>query len=125
MNAQRKLFASVGMILLAATAAFAQQVKTDYDRSADFNQYKTYSWQKVQSPDQLWVDRIKEAVNSALAAKGWTQVPSGGNVAIVAIEMTQNQQTLDTFYNGFGGGWRWGGGFSNATTTVENYKVGT
>ena len=125
MNAQHKIFASVGLVLLAATASFAQQVKTDYDRSADFNQYKTYSWEKVQTQDPLWVDRIKQAVNSALAAKGWTQAPSGGNVSIVAIEMTQNQQTLDTFYNGFGGGWRWGGGFSNATTTVENYKVGT
>jgi hypothetical protein len=39
--------------------------------------------------------------------------------------MTRNQQTLDTFYNGFGGGWRWGGGFGDATTTVDNYKVGT
>ena len=125
MNAQRKIIGSVGILLLAATASFAQQVKTDYDRSADFSQYKTYSWEKVQTQDPLLVDRIKEAVNGALAAKGWTQVPSGGNVAIVAIEMTKNQQTLDTFYNGFGGGWRWGGGFGNATTTVDNYKVGT
>jgi hypothetical protein len=125
MNTQRKILASVGIMLLAATASSAQQVKTDYDRSADFSQYKTYSWEKVQTKDSLWVDRIKEAVNSALAAKGWTQVPSGGNIAIVAIEMTRNQQTLDTFYNGFGGGWRWGGGFGNATTTVDNYKVGT
>jgi Domain of unknown function (DUF4136) len=73
----------------------------------------------------LWVGRIKEAVDAALGAKGWTQAPSGGNVSIVAIEMTRNQQTLDTFYNGFGGGWRWGGGFGDATTTVETYKVGT
>ena len=124
MNIQRKIFASAGLMLLAATASFAQ-VKTDYDRSTDFTQYKTYSWEKVQTQDPLWVDRIKEAVNSALAAKGWTQVPSGGNVAIVAMEMTRNQQTLDTFYNGFGGGWRWGGGFGNATTTVDNHKVGT
>jgi hypothetical protein len=125
MNAQLKTFASVGIVLLAATASFAQQVKTDYDRSTDFSRYKTYSWEKVQTQDPLWVDRIKEAVNSALAAKGWTQVASGGNVAIVAIEMTRNQQSLDTFYNGFGGGWRWGGGFGDATTTVNNYKVGT
>src|SRR3989441_1351556 len=111
MNAQHRIFASVGILLLAATASFAQQVKTDYDRSTDFNQYKTYSWEKIQTQDQLWVDRIKEAVNSALAAKGWTQVPSGGNVAVVAIEMTRNQQSLDTFYNGFGRDWRWGGGF--------------
>src|SRR6202165_5263270 len=113
MNAQRTIFATVGIALVLASASFAQQVKTDYDRSADFSHYRTYSWEKVQTPDPLWVDRIKEAVNSALAAKGMTQVPSGGNVAIVAIEMTHNQQTLDTFYNGFGGGWRWGGGFGD------------
>jgi hypothetical protein len=125
MNVQSKIFPSFGLLLLAATASFAQQVKTDYDRSTDFSQYKTYSWEKVQTQNQLWVDRIKEAVNSALAAKGWTEVPSGGSASVVAVEMTRNQQTLDTFYNGFGGGWRWGGGFGDSTTTVENYKVGT
>jgi hypothetical protein len=125
MTTNRTIFASLGLALLFATASFAQQVKTDYDRGIDFSHYKTYSWQKVQTPDALWVDRIKEAVDSALAAKGWTQVESGGEVAIVAIEMTKNQQSLNTFYNGFGGGWRWGGGFGDATTTVDNYKVGT
>src|SRR5437870_10697203 len=80
------IFTCVATTLLAATASFAQQVKTDYDRSTDFSQYKTYSWEKVQTSDALWVDRIKGAVNAALAAKGWTQTPSGGNVSIVAIE---------------------------------------
>src|SRR5229473_5931558 len=125
MNAQHKIFASVGIVLLAATASFAQQVKTDYDRSTDFSHYKTYSWEKVQTQDPLLVDRIKEAVNADLTAKGWTPVNSGGDVSIIAIEVAHNQQTLNTFYDGFGGGWRWGGGFGNATTTVDNYKVGT
>ena len=49
-------------------------MKTDYDRDADFNQYKTYSWEKVQTQDSLRVDPIKEAVNAALAAKGWTPI---------------------------------------------------
>ena len=125
MNVQRKIFAAVGIALVLATGSFAQQVKTDYDRSADFSQYKTYSWEKVQTQDPLWVGRIKEAVNPALTAKGLTAVESGGDIAIVAIEMTKNQQSLNTFYNGFGGGWRWGGGFGDETTTVDNYKVGT
>src|SRR6266849_717987 len=125
MNAQRTIFASVGAALILASASFAQQVKTDYDRTTDFSRYKTYSWEKVQTQDPLWVDRIKEAVNAALTAKGLTPVESGGDVAIVAVEMTKNQRTLNTFYDGFGGGWRWGGGFGNATTTVDNYKVGT
>ena len=127
MNVQRAIFASVGIVLLSATTSFAQQVKTDYDRSATFSQYKTYSWEKIQTQDPLWVDRIKEAVNASLAAKGLTPVESGGDMAIVAMETTQNQRTLNTFYDGFGGGWRWrgAGGFGTATTTVDNYKVGT
>jgi len=127
MNVQRTIFASVGIAVLFATASFAQQVKTDYDRSANFSQYKTYSWEKVQTKDQLWVDRIKGAVNAALTAKGLTPVESGGDLAIIAIETTQNQQTLNTFYDGFGGGWGWrgGGGFGDATTTESTYKVGT
>src|SRR5437879_12117526 len=119
-----KIAASIGLTLALATVSLAQQVKTDYDHSVNFGQYKTYSWEKVQTKDPLLVDRIKDAVNSALNAKGGTLVPSGGDVEVFAIETTQNRQTLDTFYNGFGGGRRWGG-FGDATTTVETYRVGT
>jgi hypothetical protein len=126
---KRTVFVLMGMMLLFAGKSSAQQVKTDYDRGANFGQYKSYSWQQVKTKDALDVDRIKSAVNAALAAKGWTLVESGGDVAIIAIEMTRDQQTLNTFYDGFGGGWGWrrfgGGGFGEATTTTETYKVGT
>jgi len=129
MKLQRIAFVLIGMMFLFAGKSLAQQVKTDYDRSTNFGQYKTYSWAQVKTKDALDVDRIKAAVNATLAAKGWTQVDSGGDVSIVAIEITQNQQTLNTFYDGFGGGWGWrrfgGGGFGEATTTTETYKVGT
>jgi len=127
MNTQRTIFASTAIVLLSATASFAQQVKTDYDRNTGFRQYKTYSWERVQTRDSLWVDRIKAAIDADLAAKGWTSIKSNGDVAIVALEMTRTQQTLDTFYNGFGGGWRWRGfgGLGEETITVETYKVGT
>jgi hypothetical protein len=126
MKFQLRIAAAVGLVLVLTAVSFAQDVKSDYDHSANFSQYKTFSWQKVQTKDPLLVDRIKDAVNSSLSAKGWTLVPSGGDVQVFAIETTQNQQTLDTFYNGFGGGRRWGfGGFGDATTTVDTYKVGT
>jgi hypothetical protein len=64
-------------------------------------------------------------VNAALSAKGWTLSLSSGQVAIVAMEMTKDRSTLNTWYDGFGGGWRWGGGFGDATTTTETYRVGT
>jgi hypothetical protein len=82
---------------------------------------------KTQNP--LDADRIKSAINASLGAKGWTMVDSGGDVSIVAMEITKNQQTLNTLYDGFGGGWGWrrfgGGGFGESTTTTETYKVGT
>jgi hypothetical protein len=125
MRSQKAVLVSIGMFFFLATASFAQQVKTDYDHGVDFSQYKTYSWEKVQTQDPLWVDRIKNAVNAALTAKGWTPVESGGDVSLVAMEIARKHQTLNTFYDGFGGGWRWGGGFGDATTTTETYKVGT
>src|SRR6266581_3316616 len=111
-------------MFFALTAASFAELKTDYDHNANFGQYRTYSWEKVQTRDPLLVDRIKDAVNGALTAKGWTEVKSGGDVSVVAIETTKNQQTLNTCYDGMGGGWRWGG-FGDATTTTETYKVGT
>ena len=124
MNNKRAFIASAAIAFIPA-AVYAQDVKTDYDRSADFTHYKSYSWEKVETKDPLWVSRIKEAVNSSLAAKGWSQVESGGDVSVLAMEMTKEHQQLNTYYDGFGGGWRWGGGFGNATTTTETYKVGT
>jgi hypothetical protein len=122
-----KVIAFIGLALFLANTPFAQQVKTDYDRAANFSQYKTYSWKKVQTPDPLWVDRIKAAVDAALAAKGWSQVESGGDISIVAIEINRDHQTLNTFYDDFGGGFRWRGfgGFGEATTTSDTYTVGT
>ena len=134
MNFQHRMFRLIGCAFLLAAGSFAQGVKTDYDRTVNFNEYKTYSWEKVHTQNPLWVDRIKAAVNSALTAKGWTQVESGGNVSVMAMEMTRSQQTLNTYYDSFGGGGGWGwrggfggglGGFGDATTTEETYKVGT
>jgi hypothetical protein len=124
MKKHNAIFGSIAMVLFLAASLFASDVKTDYDRSANFNQYKTYSWDKVQTKDPLWVDRIKNAVDAALAAKGWTQVASGGDVYLRATEITQNEQILNTFYDDFGRGRRFGG-FGNATTTTENYQVGS
>jgi hypothetical protein len=115
------------LFLVALGTALAQHVKTDFDHQANFSQYKTYSWQEIKPANSLWDARIKNAVDAQLAAKGWTQVGSGGDVSVVAIKTTQTQRTLQTFYDGFGGGWRWRGfgGMGESTTTVQDYKEGT
>jgi hypothetical protein len=123
--------------LLSICSLSAQQVKTDYDHSANFSQYKTYSWIQVKTSNSLWDSRVKADVNSALVAKGLSEVPTGGDLAVVASRTSQDQQTLNTFYDGlggFGGGYGWrgfgrggfgGGGFGESTTTTETYQVGT
>ena len=109
-----------------ACIAFAARVSSDYDRTANFDQYITYSWMKVQAGNSLWEDRIVSAVDTQLAAKGWTKVESGGDAYITAFGSTKEHRTLETFYNGFGGGWRWRSfGDRIATTTEEISEVGT
>src|SRR5579862_9317012 len=44
--------------LLLAGTAFAQDVKYNYDRSADFSKYRTYKW--IQIKDAGRVDQLRE-----------------------------------------------------------------
>jgi hypothetical protein len=127
MISTRKTAAILAITIFLAAVSFAQDIRTDYDRNADFSQYKTFSFEKVQTEHPFWGDRVKSAVSAALTAKGLTEVPSDGDIAIIAIGMTKDQQTLDTFYENYanGWGWNWGGGYGEATTTPEIYSVGT
>ena len=83
------------MIRSLVAGSLAQEINTDYDRNADFSHYKTFSFEKIETKDPLWVDRITAAIGGELTAKGWTQVASGGDIAIIAIRMTTDRQTLD------------------------------
>jgi hypothetical protein len=68
---------------------------------------------------------VIDDVNAALTAKGLRLVTENSDLCIAAHAATQQKRTLNTFYDGFGGGWRWGGRFGSATTTVDTYTVGT
>lgn len=107
-----------------ASIAFAADVNTDYDKKADFTQYRTYSWIGVNASNSLWSDRIRNDVDQQLAAKGWSKVQSGGDAAVSAFGATKTEQRLNTFYDTFPG-WYWSGFGPTATTTVENVPVGT
>src|SRR6202012_5983773 len=101
----------VGLFLLVlASHVSAQKVTVDSNPQAEFSRYKTFMWIKPvhYRPDPLMESRIMDAINAALTAKGLQMVPEGADIGIVTHVATREQQTLQTFYDGFGGGWRWG-----------------
>jgi len=112
-------------IAFGIAAVALADVSTDYNHKADFSRYHTYSWIGVRAGNSLWQDRIMEAVDSQLAAKGWTKVASGGDAAVSAFGKVSEVDTLQTFYDGFPGwGWHGWGGVGTATTTVTPEKMG-
>jgi len=117
-----------GLVMLTTTLAFAQRVTTDYDKSADFSTYKTFTWIKEpKTSNPLVRQRIIDGVNAALMAKGLRLTTGQADLGVAAHTATKEERSLNTFYDGFGGGWRWrgDGGFGSATTTVNTYEVGT
>jgi len=115
----------VPAMLAGAMMLFAADVSTDYDHHADFGRYHTYSWLSVRAGNGLWQSRIQSAVDSALAAKGWQRVASGGDAVVSAFGRTSEQETLQTYYDGFPGwGWRGWGGMGMATTEAIPEHVG-
>ena len=121
------LSTSAALLVTSACLLYAA-VRTDYDHKADFSRYHTYSWIGVQAGSSIWQDRIMQAVDSALSAKGWSKVGSGGDAAVSAFGRVTERDTLETFYNGFPGwGWRagWWGGMGTTTTQVVPERVGS
>ena len=104
----RTLLAMPLLIAALTISAFADQVTVDYNHSDNFSKIGTYSWSAVHTTNSIWDARVKEAINKQLAAKGWTELPTGGDVALIAVEKISVQQQYDTVYDGFGGR-RWGG----------------
>jgi hypothetical protein len=97
-------------------------VQFDYNRSANFNAYKTYQWvdySPVQVGDQLLDQDIKRAVDAQLAGKGLRRVESGGDLHVGYQAAISQEKQYDRF--GWGPpGW----GDSRVTSsTIETGKM--
>jgi Domain of unknown function (DUF4136) len=126
MNARHLV--SVGAVaLFTVGCGYAIKTSTDYDRNVRFSSYKSFFIMKGNSSGSALMDqRAQDDVKSALTSKGWMEVGEGqGQAAVVVHAATKTKHTYETFYDGWGGGWRWRGGFGNATTLINDYKVGT
>jgi hypothetical protein len=124
-------FAIAAALTLMGGAALAQDVKTDFDKDANFAALKTFavkigtSWNNPISEK-----RVVAEFEQALTAKGWAKAEADKADAIVVLHgATEKEKTLNTFYSGGYGGYGWRGmgmgGMGTATTTTSEYLVGT
>ncbi len=130
----RKLVIAAALALVGAPA-FAQDVKTDFDKNANFGAIKTFavkigtSWN-----NQISEKRVTDEISQTLTEKGWTAAadPAKADALVLLHGATEKQKSLNTFYSGGGGyggygyrGWGGMGGMGTATTTTSEYLVGT
>jgi Domain of unknown function (DUF4136) len=112
------------LVLLLCAAAAAQDVKTNYMPGTDFSKFHTYKWVTIeggQHPNQIVDAQIKEAVDTQLAAKGFSKVTADPADMYAGYQISVDQQKEWNAY-GMGGGVRWGG---MATATSSTINVGT
>jgi hypothetical protein len=129
-----RTFVAAAAFALVGATAFAQDVKTDYDKAADFSAIKTFAVKVGTSwGNQISEKRVVDEFTETLTQKGWKVAEDAKADAIVVLHgATEKKRSLNTFYSGggYGGyGYRgWGGagmGMGTATTTETEYAVAT
>ena len=126
------------VFLLLGGMAAAQDVRYNYEKSADFTKYKTYKWVEMKTSDKdAMVDsQIKSTIDAELATKGLTKSESDSADLYVGYQIAINtEKQVNTFSSdyGYGGGWgpygRYGGmggmGSTTATSTTSTLYVGS
>jgi hypothetical protein len=121
------VLAAAALCLLVSTMAFAQKVNINADRSANFSSYHTYMWQASPNPAHgLWDQRIVEAVDKQLQAKGLTKVTSNPDLWVVYSNSIKDEKTVAGAGYGLGPTWGWGNSGTNAAVnTTFVFQVGT
>ncbi len=133
-----KLVLSVAVLAAFAACSSSLSVKSDYDRTADFKKFKTFSFYKNDKVTKSTVsslnqDRIFSAIRAELTKKGYKEATSNADfwVNVNTIITNEKSYTANTDFYGYGGMYRpymWGGmGNVSATTTFDatSYKDGS
>jgi len=115
------------LLLLVVSYVAAQDVRFNFDKTADFSKFKTYKWVPIkgaQTPNDLVDKQIKNSIDSQLAAKGLSKVDSDQADLYIGYQTAIGQDKQFTSYStdwGYGGGWYrggWYGGMGGSSTTT-------
>ena len=127
----RLLALSLFVSLASAGTALAQDVRYNFDSSADFSKFKTYKWVEIKGAGQvnpLVEKQIKETVDAELARKGLTKTEDTNADLFIGYQAGIAKEKEYTSFNtgwGYGPGWYgagWygagGGTVSGSTSTI-------
>jgi hypothetical protein len=116
------------ILFLSLGSCSSISVYNDYDKGADFSQYKTYAFHK-RGIDKVQISeldkkRILNAIDLELSKKGMTK-SENPDLLINIFTKEREQVDVSQFNMGWGYGWGWGwnpylwGGQSFVTTSTE------
>jgi hypothetical protein len=126
---------ALAVLLASAVTAFAQDVRYNFDKQADFSQFKTYKWvtlKGAQAPNDLVDMQIKAAVDAELAMKGLKRTDADTADLYVGYQSAINTEKQYTSFDTgwgygpgwYGGGWYGGGGINTTTGQTSTIYVG-
>lgn len=130
-------FGIIALLLLGSCSSV--KVVTDYDKSVDFSQYKTYEYYGwAEESDRILNrfdrERIEQSLGEEFKKRGLEYVEENGDmiVALYIVVEQKTQKTANTThhggyggYYGYGPGYGWGSTYSTTTVSEYDYNVGT
>jgi len=131
----KRLIVFSSLLLLAASSALAQDVRYNFDKSANFAGFKTYKWVVIKGASQLsdLPDRqVKAAVDAELAKKGLSKTDGETADLYIGYQAGVGQEKQYTSFDTgwgygpgwYGAGWYGGGGGGMTTGTTSTIYVG-
>ncbi|MEO6348533.1 MAG: DUF4136 domain-containing protein [Aquaticitalea sp.] len=118
------------LLLMAVASCSSVRVASDYDKNANFDQYKTFAFYKTgidkAEISDLDKRRILRAIETELMAKGFTK---SENPDMLVSIFTKAREQVNVYNNGFGPygyGWGWSPFYwNNYNTSVSTSTEGT
>jgi hypothetical protein len=121
---------SVVFLLAAVSTAAAQDVRYNFDKSANFSTFKTYKWVSIKGAtplSSLADTQIKAAVDAELATKGLSKSESDTADLYIGYQGAVSQEKEYTSFDtgwGYGPGW-YGGGWYGPTGGMTTGQTST
>lgn len=122
-----KLLPAIALLLVVSSCT-SVRVASDYDKQANFDNYKTFAFFKTgidkAEISDLDKRRILRAIEAELLAKGFTKSKNPDLLVSIFTKSREKVNVDNNNYNAYGYGWGWspyywGAGYNSVSTNTE------